>query len=533
MGPVATVARATPFVRVQMRGVTDFAEAGELLSGAGLKLVEAASGVLEPTDAHLRVSDGLGELQRIDSALAGGIDALRAADTKVRALDGYRLVGPIAAARADFRSRLPRVMGRALSARDGLDALIDMLGGSGPRRFLVLSQNPDEVRPTGGYFGTYGLLETRNGHPAFDRYADMNSWYPSRPQAALPPGDAALPLRLDSPPVPQTLANANATADFQAAAQLAAQLWVRGGEQPVDGVIAMTPDVMARVLRVLGPVVVPEYGETVNANNVLERVDFHTHLEASAYANASTRKAFLVDLVHVVVEHILDAPASSWDPLGQAMAAGFDAREAMAWSNRPVISNAITERSWDGTLPLTAGDFFYDGEFEYTAKNGRGLRRTFEHDVLLHSDGSARITTKVTITNTLPPNNGGMLNLDSLSFVTAYGPTGATLDPATGQPDAEGPPIADHPSASWFRSADPLASTSFTVTWDVRHLLAIDGGRSTTYGLRFLPLPAHTGDTLLLHVTAPTGWRWQHDAPPSTVVLDHEFNGAWRLVRAS
>src|SRR5207237_10831259 len=101
---------------------------------------------------------------------------------------------------------------------------------------------------------------------------------------------------------------------------------------------------------------------------------------------------------------------------------GLRTRKAMAWSSRRIIQHALTERAWDGALPEVSGDFFYEGEFEYTAKNGRGLHRTFDHDVVLHADGSAEITTKVTIANTLPPSSSGLLNIDPLSFVTLYGP---------------------------------------------------------------------------------------------------------------
>ena len=68
MGPIAPIARITPFVRIQIRGATNFSEAGELLSTAGLQLVDAASAVLDPTDTHLRLSDALAELRTIRTA---------------------------------------------------------------------------------------------------------------------------------------------------------------------------------------------------------------------------------------------------------------------------------------------------------------------------------------------------------------------------------------------------------------------------------------------------------------------------------
>ena len=528
MGPVAPLARITPFVRIQVRGADHFADAGELVSNAGLQLVAAAAQVLEPKDTHLRLGDALGRLRTVRDALTRGIAALDGAADKIRALDGYRLLGPLDSARRDLKTRLPRVGTRAVSARDGLNALIDMLGGGGPRRFLLLSQNPDEVRPTGGFIGTYGVLVTRNGHMVLDQYAATSDWYDAHPDAELPSALAALPLQLDTPPQTQTIANVNATADFPASGRLASALWRAGGEQPVNGVISVTPAMMARILGVLGPVTVPGFPETVSAANLAERVDFHLHFEAPPPAG---RKSFLVELVHVVVQKVLDAPASKWDPLARAIGDGFQAREAMAWSHRPVIQNALVARGWDGTLPQVAGDFFYDSEFEYAAKNGDGLHRTFDHNVVLHADGSARISTRVTIANTLPPNYGydGTLNIDSLSFITIYGANGAVLSSASDPPDARPPALRGHPAGGWFEAADPQSSTTFNVVWDAPQILVSTPDGGLEYQLKFMRLAAHNGDVLHLHVAIPPGYKWTNGAPPATVALSSDFSGAWRL----
>src|SRR5205823_5812416 len=97
------------------------------------------------------------------------------------------------------------------------------------------------------------------------------------------------------------------------AAALATTMWHVGGEAPVQGVVSITPDFMARLLTVLGPVTVPTYHETVTAKNLLARVDYWTHLEgAQLQTQLGGRKHFLAELAHVVVDKLLDAPASSW-----------------------------------------------------------------------------------------------------------------------------------------------------------------------------------------------------------------------------
>jgi hypothetical protein len=286
---------------------------------------------------------------------------------------------------------------------------------------------------------------------------------------------------------------------------------------------------LARVLGQLGPVTVPGYAETITAANLVERVDFHTHFEAPPVGGG--RKDFLVALVHVVVQKLLDAPASKWDPLARVIGQGFAAREAMGWSSEPAIQDALTARAWDGTLPQAPGDFFFEGDFEYAAKNGAGLQRTFDHNVVLHADGSARITTKVTIANTLPADYGynHVLNVDSLSLVSVYGPAGATLGPASDPPDARPVALAGHPAASWFEAALPKSSTSFTVVWNVPHLLVSSEHGTSAYQLKFMRLSAHDGDVLHLHVTVPAGWSWVGGTPLASFTLSADVNGVWRL----
>ena len=203
----------------------------------------------------------------------------------------------------------------------------------------------------------------------------------------------------------------------------------------------------------------------------------------------------------------------------------------MAWSSEPVIQNALTERAWDGTLPQNAGDFFFEGEFEYAAKNGRGLHRTFDHNVVLHADGSATDHDQgddrqhAAARLRIRP----QLNIDSLSFITLYGPDGATLGAASDPPDAQPPALAGHPAASWFEAADPISSTSFTVVWNVPHLLTPANDGTSDYQLHFMRLTAHDGDVLHLHVTLPPGWSWTNGAPPATTTLNGDVNGVWRL----
>jgi hypothetical protein len=529
LGPLRNFGEHVPFLRVQLRGAETFADAGDLLTKGASGVTDASAAVLDPADPHLPLSAAANDLRGIRAALERGIADINAANARLLTLNGKRLIGPLDTARRQAAKELPVAQRRAESADEGLAALIDFTGGNGPRRYLVFSQNPDEPRPTGGFIGSYGVISTTSGHVTLDRYASIESWTQTHSATEIPATQAPTAFQIPNPPAAQELANVNATADWPTAARLAMTMWQRGGEVPVDGVMTITPEFMARVLGVLGPVVVPGYPETVTSSNVVERIDYHTHVEA--VAPGANRKEFIVELARVVVQKLLDAPAATWDPLGRAVSAAFDARESMGWTEQAVVQRAVIDRRWDGTLPATAGDFFYDGEFAYAAKNGRGLKRTFDHVVTLQPDGSGRVTTTLTIANTEPFSQA--TNIDSLSYLTFYGPSGATLAGSSQPPDASEPPISGHPAVGWVLDAPPLGTTTLTFTWSVPRLAVRQADGSWELPLWWVHLPGHTGDSLRLRVELPSGWKWKGQAPPVAVPLDRDVAGTWAFVPSS
>ena len=526
LGPLLPVARLIPLVRSQVVAVETFQSAGTTLSDAGLRLSDAVQKVLDTTKGGAPLSGVLDNLKGINESLASGAASVRQALKEVNGLKGKWLIGPIAGARDQLLARLPRYERDATSTADGIDALIRFVGGDGPRRYLFLSQNPDEVRPTGGFIGTYGLLTATPGNLTLDRFEPIGKFRERHPDAVVPGGTSRSPFRFANPPAPQTLANTNSVADFAQAGKLAADLWNAVGEPHVDGVVSFTPAFLARILGVLGPVNVADYGETVDQNNIIDRFTFYTaQLELNPQADTA-RKGFLSSLAEVVMQQLLAAPSTKWQAIGEAIGQGFGAREAMAWSSDPKVAATLARRGWDGVLPDVGGDFFYNSEFAYAAKIDRGLQRTFDHHVELHADGSGRVTTRMTLTNT---RDLGALNPGSLAYVTFYGPKGGVLNPLSDPPIAQEPALAGHPGVGYFLNASPHTSVSVKVVWDVKDLVRKGPNGAREYSLRWLKIPDHSGDLVNLHVDIPKDWRWKGDPPPARIDLTNDIRSTWKL----
>jgi hypothetical protein len=526
-GPLLAPARVIPLIRAQVKGTDNFLRAGKELADAGIGVSAALDAVVHARSGKGSLTTVLADLEPADRALAVGRARFDKAIDQLAALDNYRLIGPLGSTREELAARLPDIQARLTNAQDSVLALRFFAGAQGPRRYLVFTQNPDELRPTGGFIGTYGIMAADGKKFSLDRFASIESWYLPRPNAVVPAEQAPTPLQFPEPGR-QTIANVNASADWPRAAELAMRLWQQGGEQPVDGVLSVTPGFLARLLAVVGPVEVPSFGEVINAGNLIERTDFYTHQDADHAPGG--RKDFLVALAPVVLDRLLNAPASSWEALGQAVGEGFRQREAMAWSRDDEVANSLTTNRWDGSFPATTGDFFYETDFEYAAKNGRGLRRAYQHAVTLSADGSGEVTTKIQVTNTQPA--APVVNVSSLSYVVVYGPAGAQLDVSTSEEAiAQEESLAGHPAAGWLLTADPLGSADLRTGWRVPHLLEKGPHGTLIYRLNWLAIPDHTGDTAALNVLPPKGWRWKGDGPPREITLERDFSGSWILER--
>ncbi|MEA2141797.1 MAG: hypothetical protein QOI64_227 [Solirubrobacteraceae bacterium] len=518
-GPLVWLARIVPVARKQVRGYEAFADAGRLLSVAGLRTTDRTESLFGRHRRRSARAGVLPGLDGLDSAVRANITLLEQAIARVGALNGYRLLGPLGSAREDLAKRLPELHAKARSTEQFIEGARVFMGGSGERRYLFFSQNPEEPRPTGGYLGTYGIIDAARGRLSLRRFEGTEQWYGPRPEVAIPASRADAPFPYIPPPAGQSLANLNAIPDWPTVARSAMRMWRRGGEAPVDGVLSVSTGFLVRVLGVIGPVKVPDFGETVSAANAVARMNFHTH------QRIPERKVFVGSLARAVLAGMLAAPIARWQALGTKISEAFDAREAMFWTTDERLHATLGRRGWDGRLPATVGDFFREAPFAFETKNGRGIKRSYRHTVELARNGSARITTRMTFANTEPP---GRFNRDTNSYLTFYGPEGAALDEQRSEPPvAIEPTRAGHPAAGWFRAAPPHGETTLRIAWNVPALLQRRKDGTWRYALTWQRIPDHSGDVVQLDVRLPAGWRWKSGGPPGRIDLTADFAGSW------
>jgi hypothetical protein len=527
--PLIALARALPPSRDAVAGadavaaaagdILDAADAGLVLAGRYVAIRERQ--VAQPADASDRPTT-LSGLVELMATGRGEVDAMVAALDRAAAALGSAprdLPGPIAHARDLMQARLDE-FGPTLRRYAELDDTIPaILGWEGPRRYLVLAQNPAELRATGGFIGSFGTITFDRGRITERKFQGVET----------------LPLPLDRPYIrpPSAiiehlfhgrldrswgLLDANWSPDFPTSARDAIKLYRNdGGTGQIDGVLGVTTYTIDELLKLTGPIAVPGYDVTIATGEATLKTLQQTRVPGSPGTN---RKVFLSAFADRLIESLLALPPGSWTDLA-ASGETFQSRHlVLAWFSESEAEAVMVLLGMDGAVRSDPGDYVYpvDSNVSPVSKLSVVTSRDVQLDVRLDKSGDAQDTLTMRWTNRieepaeLPYRElPGLETLTTLGmYFRAYVPEGSRVEtvststavPLTSLPDQENEAGRKF-LASYFRI--PPGSTSLTYVWTSPLAAVLGADGLVTYRLTIQKQPGVTIGPLTLRITVPAG----------------------------
>jgi hypothetical protein len=255
------------------------------------------------------------------------------------------------------RNRLERVASLLPAGRDALDLALaapELLGANGERHFLVLAQNPDELRATGGFISGAGVLSLANGEVngfTIDDSAAVDAGLSAIREPLAPAPMRRYMGETYDAPLLWVFRDANWSPDFPTAARDARDLFARGQGRQVDGVVALDPSALALLLEATGPVTVE--GEQVSSETALQYMRDRWSL-AKSEGRGIERKAFMAPLGRAVLERLPRVPPET---LARALVRALDAGHLLVSLDEPRAAAALARRGWDGAVQPGDADF--------------------------------------------------------------------------------------------------------------------------------------------------------------------------------
>jgi len=184
------------------------------------------------------------------------------------------------------------------------DLLAGLLGKDGEKRYLLIFQNSNELRATGGFMGSFAVLDVSRGEiknleiPGGGTY-DLKG---QLRELVKPPA----PLRLIASQ--WQFQDANWWPDFPTSAKKIMWFYEKSGGGTVDGVIAVNSTLLPRLLKFTGPIEMPEYGKTISSENFMDETEKYVELEYDKTENKP--KQIIADLAPKLIERLKNVPAA-------------------------------------------------------------------------------------------------------------------------------------------------------------------------------------------------------------------------------
>lgn len=335
----------------KIKSARDLTEAGKLIAQSGQAMSEAldylshTGSILNPTDKNK--TKPLKILNQIKDALILSNNNFRKAKALITNVDSETIPEDGRGKFNDFKDKLPlfeEYLGNSIEYVEFLEGIV---GIDEPKKYLLLFNNNSELRPTGGFPGTYGVVSFASGGLGDFFVNDVYNLDGQLKRNIIPP------KQLQHITPTWGMRDSSWFIDFPASSKKAMSFFAQEAGYKVNGVIALNPDIVTGILGVVGPIDMPEYDITLNAGNFLETIQE----EVEYGPNRSQPKKIVVDFGPRFLEKLYSADSEKWSKIFNILMVGLQERDVMFYLEDKELQNFVIKEGFGGEVKKTEGDY--------------------------------------------------------------------------------------------------------------------------------------------------------------------------------
>ncbi|MDZ7587582.1 MAG: DUF4012 domain-containing protein, partial [Patescibacteria group bacterium] len=402
------------------QGAGHLARAGESGTALSAIVLQHQDGNITQAVKEIRLSldQGYNDLSFVDSELQSGreleMDMTTSLNKQLQILT----------------NDLPVIRHKINQARLLLPLLPGFIAQDSKKTYLVLFQNSAELRPTGGFIGSYGLLTFEKGKLLDFSVEDIYA------------ADGQLKGFIEPPePIKKYLGqnswyfrDSNWDPDFTVSAARAEWFLNKTTSRNVDGVIAVNLPAVRELLTATGPITLPDYNEEVTSDNLFERAEYHSEIDF--FPGSTQKKDFLGALAREIFDRLKNSSASGMLKLSQALETSLTQKQLLLYLHDADSQRLLLEQNWAGAL-FTPNLNAFDNQsvtsdYSYSVEANLGinkanyfLRRSLEQQLTLLKNREILSVTTIEYQNQSPADAwpGGIYR----TYLRQYLPQNSTL----------------------------------------------------------------------------------------------------------
>lgn len=295
--------------------------------------------------------------------------------------------------------------------------ILDIIGHNGERRYLLLFQNNTELRATGGFIGTYGIITLEKGKI---KNLFIDDIYHLDIQSIgklknIVPGPIKEYLKTEE----WYMRDCNWQIDFADSARDCLNIYelerknldnqnpdnidiYNNNQGNIDGVIALNPDIVGEALKIIG--------EQEISGIIFEGQNFTDDLQKAVelyYKERGVshwdRKNIIQDLAKNILEDLKRSSTYEYGMLTDLLIEKLENKDIILYSKNPEIQNKLSDAAWTGGVTKSDGDYIMLVDSNLASfKSDQFIDRTVNY--ALSKDKADNLIAKVSITY---KHNGG------------------------------------------------------------------------------------------------------------------------------
>lgn len=243
-----------------------------------------------------------------------------------------------------LKTSLQMAKHQTLVAKTILQITPDLIGVGDRLKYAILFQNNMELRPTGGFIGSFALPSFENGKlydlPIFDVYS----------------ADGQLKGHVEPPaPIKKYLGEANWflrdsnwDPDFPTSARRAEWFLNKTINENVEGVIAIDLETLKEILHALGSVTLPDYNEEISEDNLFSKAEYYS--EVNFFPGSTQKKEFLSSVTTSLLAKLPDLSRDQSLALALALLRSIDQKNTLISLSDPNLNATFSLLGWNGEL---------------------------------------------------------------------------------------------------------------------------------------------------------------------------------------
>lgn len=436
-----------PIVGTKIKSRQELLEAGHYLALGNAYLIKGINEVSVATDAS-----NIDRLKTLRVHIRGALPQYTEALDRLDNVEPSSLPPEYQESFGEFRELFHALVADIRNVSDVISGLELMLGSDGFKRYLVVFQNQYELRPTGGFIGSFGVIDVQNGKI-------LNIDIPGGGSYDLQGQLSAHVL----PPVPLQPINkrwefqdGNWFPDFKATGEKLAWFYQKSRGTTVDGVIAINASVLERLVHIIGPIQNEQYDLMLTSESAIKDLSY----EIQSYENSdgtNKPKAVLSVLFEQITEVMKTIQPDQLISMVTELSDALSEREIQAYFTDNRVQSFARSYGWSGEIIQSEENQDYLMVVNANIGGGKSdvnILQTVEHQAVVESDGSIVDTVVVTRKHE-GRDEATLFGQPNSSYIRIYVPEGAELLDAGGfvYPDES----SFHVAPDWYeKDADLL-----------------------------------------------------------------------------